>query len=233
MANAGFSAAVDYFGPIDGLTAKESSENGSSSVAEASNRFGDTIAVDKYDDRKHPSVTYAVTSEVSAFPALGSIKTSGGMKIMVTNIAITTAAGQPPTVTISGEEVPNAVSEARTYSVSATVLPRCKAQDVNNIFNDQYTGQSTLVDFTSVNTTFSVDFVNQSVAGEIVAACPSKGKVEVQATLTSADGTGELSLATTRTKATLSASSKNAPDAGYVQITATATEALVGVEANQ
>lgn len=232
MANAGFSAATDYFGPIVGLTAKESSENGSSSVAEASNRFGDTIAVDKYDDRKHPSVTYAVTGEASTFPALGSIKTLDGMKIMVTNIAISTAAGQPPTVTISGEEVPNAVSQVRTYSVSATVKPRCKAQDVFGMFKDEYTETTTLVDFTSVNTTFSVEFISQTVAGEIVAACPSKGKVEVQATLTSADGTGLLTLASGRDGATLSASSKNAPDAGYVQITATATEALQGVEAN-
>jgi len=227
--NAGFSAAKEYFGSISGLQAKESSDGLSGSVAEAANAFGDTIAHDEYAQYMHPSVTYAVTGAVSTLPALGSIVTysTGSKKFMVTQIAVTTSAGQAPTLTISGEEVPSTITEKRTYAVSASVAARCKAQDVASAFTAP--GQAATWDFTSITTTWSVDFVNQSVAGVIVAACATHGRVEANATITDPSGSATLTAASGWTITSPAANSS--PDEGYVTLTATATKWITGTEA--
>ena len=48
--NNGFSAPVNYWGTIDGLTPKSSSDGKTSSVAEAPNEYGDTAAHGKTSD---------------------------------------------------------------------------------------------------------------------------------------------------------------------------------------
>lgn len=222
MANNGFSAAEEIFGSITGLKAKESSDGNSGSVAEAQNEFGDTVATDEYGERCSPSVTYAVTDTVTTLPALGSIKSWGSKKIMVTQIAVSTSAGQPPTVTISGEEVPSTLTERRTYAVTCNLAPRCKAQDVAGAFDSANY-------LTSCNTTYAVDFVNATVAGEIVSACASHGRTEVNATIT--DPTGSATLTAAQGFVMSSPAAKTAPDEAYVTVTATATKFIVGTEA--
>ena len=78
MANAGFSAPVNYWGSIDGLTPKSSSDGKTSSVAEAPNEYGDTAAHDVFGEVLAPSTEYAVTDEVDLSDIeLGSIHTLG------------------------------------------------------------------------------------------------------------------------------------------------------------
>ena len=228
MASAGFSAPVNYWGTISGLTPKSSPDGKTSSVAEAPNEYGDSAAADVYGEVLAPSVEYAVTGEIAAtgdyvFPALGSIVTwNSTKKLMVTNITINTGANTPPTVTISGVEVESGATAKRIYYVRAAVSPRSKAQDVVGAFTED-------TKFTQINTTFSVDPHVQTVAGVPVASDASHGKIEVAATMTDPTGSGTITAAGSGYVISAAAAESD-PDAGYRTLTATATKFLGGTE---
>ena len=231
MANNGFSAVKNYWGSIDGLTPKSSSDGAASSVAEAPNSYGDTIAHDVYGATLSPSVEYAVTGEVDLSDiVLGSIHSfgSGGSakSFMLTNVVVSTAANQPPTVTISGVQVEAGATAKRTYALAGTLTPRSRAQDVASAFGAPSTGS----DFTSIATTFSVDPHVQSVAGAPVASDASHGKVEAQGVLT--DPTGAAAISAGSGFTLTSVAQESAPDADYVQLSATSSKFLVGTEAS-
>lgn len=229
MANNGFSAPVNYWGTIDGLTPKSSNDGKSSSVAEAPNEYGDTAAHDVYGETLNPKTEYAVTGEVDLSDiVLGSIHTIGSgqnqKKIMLAQVAVNTQAGNPPTVTISGVEVEAAATEKRTYALTGTLTPRSKAQDVAGAFTAS-------TNFTQINTTASVDPHVQTVKGVPVASDASHGRIEVQATLTDPTGSGTITAATDGGFTVTAAPAESDPDAGYITRTATATKFLTGAEA--
>lgn len=225
MANAGFSAAEEIFGAITGLQAKESSDGMTGSVAEAQNQDGDTIAHDEYAQVMAPSVTYAVNGAVTSLPALGSIHTYKQNKIVVTSVVVSTQAGQPPTVTITGNQVHDSATEKRTYAITVNLQPRCKAQDVAGALTADEK-------FTQINTTYSADFVNATVGGEIVSACVTHGKIEVAATMTDGDGDGTITADSSGGFTITSPVAKNCPDEGYIELSATATKFLIGTESS-
>ena len=229
MANAGFSAPVNYWGTINGLTPKSSSDGKSSSVAEAPNEYGDTVAHDVYGEVLAPSTEYAVTGDVDLSDiVLGSIHSytigSGGSaitkKIMLTQVAISTQAGNPPTVTISGVEVESGATAKRTYALT----PRSKAQDVCGAFTAS-------ANFTQINTTASVDPHVQTVGGTPVASDASHGRIEVQATLTDPTGNGTITAASAGGFTVTASPAETDPDANYITRAATATKYLAGTEA--
>lgn len=231
--NAGFSAPVNYWGSIDGLTPKSSSDGKSSSVAEAPNEYGDTAAHDVYGEVLAPSTEYAVTGDVDLSDiVLGSIHShtigSGGSaitkKIMLTTVAITTQAGNPPTVTISGVEVESGATAKRTYALSGTLTPRSKAQDVCGAFTAS-------ANFTQIQTTAQVDPHVQTVKGVPVASDASHGRIEVQATMTDGAGTGTITAASGGGFTVTAAPAETDPDANYITRAATATKFLAGTEA--
>lgn len=222
--NQGFSAAEEIFGAITGLQAKESSDGASSAVAEARNEYGDTVAHDVHTNVLAPSVTYAVVGNVSSLPALGSIHTYKGKKIMLTQAVVTTQAGQPPTVTLSGNEAEATATAKRTYEITCALVPRCKAQDVAGALTAS-------TKFTAITTTYAVDFVNQTVAGVVVASCATHGRTEVNATMTDGDGTGSISAKSDFS--ITSQESETAPDGDYIQRNATLTKFLTGTEQSQ
>lgn len=231
MANKGFSAAEDYFGTIAGLKKKTSNDGKTSSVAECPDEYGDTAVHDVYGETFAPSVEYVVEDEITdATPliSLGDVKTVtlGGMekKIMVTSVAISTGANNPPSVTINGVEVESVAKAKRTYPVKINLKPRSKAQDVAGAFVASSK-------FTQLNTTFSVDPHVQTVSGTPVVSDASHGKAEVAATMTDGDGTGTITASTSGGFTITAAAAKSAPDAGYIQLTATATKFLAGTEA--
>lgn len=223
MSNAGFSAAEEVFGSITGLTAKSHDNGRSSALAEAMDINGDTAAHDVHSDLLAPSVEYAVTASVTSLPALGSIVTWKTKKIMVTTIAINTQAGQQPTVTISGVEVESTATAARTYAVTVALSARAKAQDVAGAF-------SASTNFTAINTTFSIDPAIATVGGTPVASDAVHGRVEAQATMTDAAGSGSITAGSGFT--ITSTETESAPDADYITREATATKFLTGTEAS-
>ena len=229
MANAGFSAPVNYWGTIDGLTPKSSSDGKSSSVAEAPNEYGDTAAHDVYGEVLNPQTEYAVTGEVDLSDiVLGSVHTIGtgtaAKKLMLTQVAISTQAGNPPTVTISGVEVEATATAKRTYALTGTLTPRSKAQDVCGAFTAS-------ANFTQINTTASVDPHVQTVGGVPVASDASHGRIEVQATMTDGAGNGTITAASAGGFTVTASPAETDPDANYITRAATATKYLTGTEA--
>lgn len=229
MSNAGFSAPVNYWGTINGLTTKSSGDGKTSSVAEAPNEYGDTAAHDVYGEVLAPSTEYAVTGEVDLSQiVLGSIHTYGAggstKKLMLTTVAITTQAGNPPTVTISGVEVESDATEKRTYALTGTLTPRSKAQDVCGAFTAS-------ANFTQINTNAAVDPHVQTVGGAPVASDASHGRIEVQATMTDPTGDGEITAASAGGFTVTASPAETDPDANYITRAATATKYLIGTEA--
>lgn len=229
MANNGFSAPVNYWGTIDGLTPKSSSDGKTSSVAEAPNEYGDTAAHDVFGEVLAPSTEYAVSGEVDLSDiVLGSVHTIGtgaaAKKLMLTQAAINTQAGNPPTVTISGVEVEATATAKRTYALTGTLTPRSKAQDVCGAFTAS-------ANFTQINTTASVDPHVQTVKGVPVASDASHGRIEVQATLTDPTGNGTITAESAGGFTVTASPAETDPDANYITRAATATKYLTGTEA--
>ena len=227
--NNGFSAPVNYWGTIDGLTPKSSNDGKTSSVAEAPNEYGDTAAHDVYGEVLAPSTEYAVTGEVDlADIVLGSIHTIGtgaaAKKLMLTTVAITTQANNPPTVTISGVEVESGATAKRTYALTGTLTPRSKAQDVCGAFTAS-------ANFTQINTNAAVDPHVQTVGGVPVASDASHGRIEVQATMTDPTGNGAITAASAGGFTVTASPAETDPDANYITRAATATKYLIGTEA--
>ena len=228
--NGGFSAPVNYWGAITGLTPKGSGDGRTSQLAEAQNEWGDTAAHDVYGDVIAPQTEYAVTGSVDLSQiVLGSVKDVGSgadaKKVMLTNVSISTQAGNPPTVTISGVEVEKTATAKRTYALTGTLTPRSKAQDVCGAFTASDK-------FTQINTTAQVDPHVQTVGGTPVASDASHGRIEVQATMTDGTGNGVVSAAADGGFTVTAAPAETDPDAGYVTRTATATKFLTGTEAS-
>ena len=227
MANNGFSAPVNFWGSITGLTPKSSNDGKTSSVAEALNKDGDTAAHDVYNEVLNPQTEYAVTDEVDLSDiVLGSIHSYGtSKKLMLTQVAINTQAGSPPTVTISGVEVESGASAKRTYALSGTLTPRSKAQDVCGAFTaSNY--------FTQINTTASVDPHVETVGGVPVASDCTHGKIEVQATMTDPTGAATITAAANTDFTITAATAETNPDANYQTKAATATKFLTGSDGN-
>ena len=231
MANNGFSAPVNYWGSITGLTPKSSNDGKTSQTAEAVNSYGDVVAHDEYGELLAPSTEYAVTGTVNLSAIiLGSVHTLGegaaAKSLMLTTVAINTQAGSPPTVTISGVEVESGATAARTYALTGTLTPRSKAQDVCGAFTASD-------NFTSITTTASVNPQTATVTGVPVASDAANGRIEANATMTDPTGAATITAATSGGFTITSAASTSNPDADYVTHTATATKYLAGTEASQ
>lgn len=233
MSNAGFSAPVNYWGTINGLTPKSSSDGKTSSVAEAPNEYGDTAAHDVYGEVIAPSTEYAVTGEVDLSQivlgsihshTIGSGQSAETKMLMLTSVAISTQAGNPPTVTISGVEVESDATAKRTYALAGTLTPRSKAQDVCGAFTASDK-------FTQIQTTAQVDPHVQTVKGVPVASDASHGRIEVQATMTDCAGNGTITAASDGGFTVTASPAETDPDANYITRAATATKYLVGTEA--
>lgn len=221
--NAGFSAATSYWGSITGLTPKSSQDGATSSLAEAPNSNGDTAYFDVYGEVIAPSTEYAVTGEVDLSNiVLGSVHTVGDKKVRLVSVTINTAAGQVPTVTISGEQVESTATAGTTYALTGTLTPRCKAQDVFGALAENTA-------YTQINSTASIDSHIATVGGDPVASCYCHGKIEVNATLTDGAGTQNIEAAQSGGFAITTVESTTAPDAAYITRTAVLTKFLSGV----
>ena len=182
--NAGFSAPVNPWGSINGLTPKSSQDGATSQLATAMNDVGDVAAHDIYAERIAPSTDYAVTDEVDLSDIkLGDIVTSGGKSIMITQVVVNTQAGQMPTVTISGIEVESGATAQRTVACEGTLLPRSRAQDVAGAFSSSDS-------LTQCTTTFKLETALAEVKGDVKASDAYDARIEVAGTWT--DPTGSL-----------------------------------------
>ena len=230
MPSSGFSAPTNYWGTITGLTPKSSNKGAQNSVAEAKNAKGDVVASDTFGQTLAPSVDFVVTDDfentnnVILLGKIFSFEIASGTtrKFMLTQVVVTTSAGTPPTVTISGVQVENAATTKRTYPISLNLSPRSKAQDVAGAF----TGN---VKFTQIVTTFSVDPVVQTVGGWPVSSDCANGKVEVAGSFVYSSTSQSWGKANGWD--TITQVDESAPDGDYIARSLTCTKYLSGTDA--
>ena len=214
MANAGFSAPVNPWGSITGLTPKSSQDGATSQLAVAMNSKGDVAASDVYGERTAPSCDFVVTGEVDLSDIeLGSVTGD----VMLTQVVVNTQAGQMPTVTLSGISVETSATAQRTVALSGTLKPRSRAQDIAGGFGSSDS-------LTQCNTTYKLEPALAEVKGDVKASDAYDARIEVNGTWT--DPTGALApTAGTNFTITAIAASSN-PDSDYRSVTATATKFL-------
>lgn len=129
-----FQSKTDFFGlstSVTGLVITESNENKTATTAEGHNEKGDVVAFEVFGDTMSPSCTYLLEDDV----ALGSVKCGEPIagtgdystkKFTLANLSINTSAGQPPSISASGEEIPsNSTHSDCTYTFPASTLKLC------------------------------------------------------------------------------------------------------------
>jgi hypothetical protein len=122
---------VSPFGTILGLKAISTNEGKSNKNYQITDKCGKVAKADTIDTLKKPTCTYSVESDFD----LSQIILGGklGSKV-VSNVAITTSAGTPPSVTISGDDFGSAtcVDETQQIALSGTIKPDNCAQAIGD-----------------------------------------------------------------------------------------------------
>lgn len=127
-----FKSKTDFFGlATGGLVITESNENVAASTAEGHNEKGDIVAYEVFGETMSPECTYVLSADAS----LSSMKCGqpiagtgdySGKKFTLGNVTINTAAGSPPSIQASGEEIPASSTHSDcTYTFPASTLKLC------------------------------------------------------------------------------------------------------------
>ena len=227
MANAGFNAATDIFSMGQKWKVDDSQENASGSVAECPNSDGDMTHRDAHSQRIAPTAKYTLVGDVTSLPALGTVVTYSGKKVMLTKIVVNTAQGTAPTANVSGVEVESTATTKRTYSCGTIALSaRHKAQDILSMH-----GQAFPSTCTSSTFTFEIDPSLADPKGTVEASDCHNGRVTAQFTHTSGTGAAISAPAVTGTTKVVSEPvSKTSPENDYVTVTYALLDSLAGSE---
>ena len=229
MANAGFSAPVEYFGQgtstVIGL--KSSTEGRDYAVKQtATDERGDIVARDLAGERISPSAVYNVIAEGELSLVLGSVNTVDTDVVVLLGCDISTSAASAPEVTLSGESIQAGGTASSTVTLpDITLSPRHKAQILAEAFTldgagCNLTSCSLSVRANITRATKSGDTVTHDVSGaEIVVSGTVQQTGETKPTIEAAEG---WELTTPESKAN--------PDEGYIEWTFEATKAAASAE---
>lgn len=213
---------TDYFGMAtdsSGLVLTSSTENKSATVIQAQDAKGDVVAQEIVGETSAPSCTYVVKSDATITgQKLGYA--NGGY--VVGSISITTGAGTPPGVSVTGEEVPTSGHTDCYYETPACKVEVCHhAQILFSAFT--LTGDGCYL--TSANYTISGSLTKATKDGETIAYDISNGKVEAQVEIVQTGATAPTFAAGTDFTLT-SPLTKTEADAAYPTWSATVTKNL-------
>ncbi len=214
---------TDYFGlatDSSGLVLTSSTENKSATVIQAQDAKGDVVAEEIVGETSAPSCTYVVKSDATITgQKLGFA--SGGY--VVSSINITTGAGTPPGISITGEAVPASGHTDCYYETPACKVEVCHhAQILFSAFT--LTGDGCFL--TSANYTISGSLTKATKDGEIIAYDIANGKIEAQVEIVQTGVTAPTFAAGTDFTLT-SPLTKTEADAAYPTWAATVTKNLV------
>ncbi len=218
-----FQDKTDYFNlatDTSGLVLTSSTENKSATVVQAQDEKGDVIAQEIVGQTTAPSCTYVLQKDATMTgEKLGSA--TGGY--VISSISITTGAGTPPGVTVTGESVPSSSHSDCYYDTPACKIEVCHhAQVLFSAFT--VTGDGCYL--TSANYTISGSLTKATKDGEIVAYDIVDGKVEAQVEIVQTGATAPTFAAGTDFTITAPLT-KTEGDAAYPTWTATVTKNLV------
>ena len=172
-----FQKKTDYFGlatESGGLVLTSSTENKSATVIQAHDEKGDVVAQEIVGETSAPSCTYVVKADATLTgQKLGFA--SGGY--VVSSISITTGAGTPPSITVTGEAVPSSSHTDCYYDTPACTVEVCHhAQTLFSSFTLSGNGCY----LTSANYTISGSLTKATKDGETIAYDIADGKIEAQ-----------------------------------------------------
>lgn len=255
MATPTFNSGIDYFG-LESMTSNAlgvttSDENRSKQSTSGANLYGDAAVVDSWGETAAPSATYTVVGDITATSfTLGGVKSVDGIEnpVCMGGVTISTAAGQAPTVSASGQMVQAGATALRTYTLPPiTLSPRHRAQDFLNLctIKKGNAAADPVLDYglESVSANFPIEFTTATPKGVLknydlhggMATCDftmhwyaaTKPTIEVAASLTLASPSGK-----TVTPDMSSTVSKSCPEGGYTEYRWTVSFPLLGVEAS-
>lgn len=217
-----FQEKTDYFGlatESGGLVLTSSTENKSATVIQAHDEKGDVVAQEIVGETSAPSCTYVVKADATLTgQKLGYA--SGGY--VVSSISISTGAGTPPSITVTGEAVPSSSHTDCYYDTPACTVEVCHhAQTLFSAFTLSGVGCY----LTSANYTISGSLTKATKDGETVAYDIADGKIEAQVEIVQT-GTTEPSFAAGADFAITAPLTKTDGDAAYPTWTATVTKNL-------
>lgn len=217
-----FQEKTDYFGlatESGGLVLTSSTENKSATVIQAHDEKGDVVAHEIVGETSAPSCTYVVKSDATITgQKLGFA--SGGY--VVSSISITTGAGTPPSITVTGEAVPASSHTDCYYDTPACTVEVCHhAQTLFSAFT--LSGDGCYL--TSANYTISGSLTKATKDGETIAYDIADGKIEAQVEIVQTGATEPTFEAGTGFTIT-SPLTKTEGDAAYPTWTATVTKNL-------
>lgn len=229
MANAGFSAPVEYFGQgLSTVLDLKSSEEGRDFAVKqtAADERGDIIARDLAGERISPSAEYVVKAAGNFVPVPGSVNTVDSEVIALTGVEITTTAGAAPSVKLNGESLQTGATVSSTVTIGNIALsPRHKAQILMSAFTLSGTGCK----LTSCSASITAKLTRATVAGETVAHDVSGCEAVVKGTVVQTGATEPTITAGEGWDLTTPASHTN-PDEGYIEWTFEATKAFSSTE---
>lgn len=229
MANAGFSAPVEYFG--QGLSTvidlKSSTENRDYAVKQtATDERGDIVARDLAGERISPSAVYNVKAAGDLSLVLGSVNTVETMAVVLLGCEISTGAATPPEVTLSGESIQSGGAASSTITLPAIALsPRHKAQILAGAFT--LTGAG--CNLTSCSLSARANITRATVEGETVAHDVSGCEMVVTGTIIQIGAAAPTIEAGDGWTLTTPKSKAN-PDEGYIEWTFECSKAVAGAD---
>ena len=170
------------FGAITGLECISSNEGKSNTNYEVTDKCGSVVDAATIETVERPTATYNVVAacDLSAI-TLGELLDSA----VPVSVQVTTAAGQPPQVTITGEDVngKTIVDATTAVTLSGTVDPDMCAQAFGSVPDSTATCH-----LQSCNARWSIDLVRiNGNDGKIGAFGVAKGRLEVTAEYQSTD----------------------------------------------
>jgi hypothetical protein len=229
MANAGFSAPVEYFGQgsstVIGL--KSSTENRDYAVKQtATDARGDIVARDLAGERISPSGVYNVIAEGNLSLVLGSVNTVDSDVVVLLGVDISTGAAAAPEVTLSGESIQAGGTASSTVTLPAIALsPRHKAQILAGAFTLNGTG----CNLTSCSLSARANITRATVSGDTVAHDVSGAEIVVSGTVQQTGATAPTIAAGVGWDLTTPESKAN-PDEGYIEWTFECSKAAASTE---
>lgn len=229
MANAGFSAPVEYFGQgsstVIGL--KSSTENRDYAVKQtATDERGDIVARDLAGERISPSGVYNVIAAGDLSLVLGSVNTVDTDVVVLLGCDISTSAASAPEVTLSGESIQSGRTASSTVTLPAiTLSPRHKAQILAGAFT--LTGAG--CNLTSCSLSARANITRATVSGDTVAHDVSGAEIVVSGTVQQT-GAAAPTIAAAEGWELTTPQSRSNPDEGYIEWTFECSKAAASTE---
>jgi hypothetical protein len=126
-----FQAHTDYFGlstaASSAFVITDSAENKTAQTVNGRDEKGDIVAYEVFGEQMAPTCSYVLKADASlASLVIGSPITVGTDKITVTNVSISTSAGSPPRIDVSGEQIPSDTTHSDCkYTIPTATLAVC------------------------------------------------------------------------------------------------------------